>query len=213
MGTVVYPAPQFRTLLAQFILYVDFFFLIARPGKIDAAQYALFDVTLPFHLVQEIFGKVWVAKKQPVFAFGSVSRTLLHKCTERRNPRAWSNNNHRCLRVSRQAEVIVVFDEHAHFALFFHAIREEAGGATSTGTTFNVITHHAHGDVHFAVHFRLGRGNRIQTRRQRAQKINQRLGVQLRWGEAHHIDDWRGCGVMLQLRFVAHQRQQRVATG
>ena len=63
MGTVIDPAPQLRALFAQFVLYVNFFFLIARPGEIDARQHAFFDVTLPFHLVEEIFRKVWVAKE------------------------------------------------------------------------------------------------------------------------------------------------------
>ncbi|STM16720.1 Uncharacterised protein [Escherichia coli] len=40
VGTVIDPAPQLRALFAQFVLYVNFFFLIARPGKIDTRQHA-----------------------------------------------------------------------------------------------------------------------------------------------------------------------------
>lgn len=71
-----------------------------------------------------------------------------------------------------QAEVIVMFDKYADFALFFHAVSEEAGGTTGTGAAFHVVTHHTNGDVYFVLDFRLRGGNGIETRRQRAQQIN-----------------------------------------
>ena len=172
MGTVIDPAPQLRALFAQFVLYVNFFFLVARPGEIDPRQHTLFDVALPLHLVEEIFRKVRVAKEQPVFTRCFVGSTLLHKGAERRDAGAWANHNHRGFRVSGQAEVIVMFDKYAEFALFFHAVREEAGGTTGTGAAFHVVTHHTNGDVYFVLDFRLRGGDGIQTRRQRAQQIN-----------------------------------------
>ena len=65
-----------------------------------------------------------------------------------------------------------MFDKDADFALFFHTIREEAGGTTGTGAAFHVVTHHTNGDVYFVLDFRLRGGNGIETRRQRAQQIN-----------------------------------------
>ncbi|CNV24806.1 Uncharacterised protein [Salmonella enterica subsp. enterica serovar Bovismorbificans] len=65
-----------------------------------------------------------------------------------------------------------MFNKHAHFALFFHAVGEEAGSATGAGTAFNVITNHANGDMHFALHFRLRGGDGVQTRRQRTQQAD-----------------------------------------
>jgi hypothetical protein len=73
-----------------------------------------------------------------------------------------------------------VLDKDAHFAIFFHAVSQEAGSAASPGAAFDVIAHHAHGDVDFAFHFRLRRGNGVQARRQRTQQADQRLGIQLR---------------------------------
>ena len=90
-----------------------------------------------------------------------------------------------------------MFDKYANFALFFHAVREEAGGTTGTGAAFHVVTHHTNGDVYFVLDFLLRGGDGIQTRRQRAQQINQRFGVQLRRREAHHVDNRRSRGVML----------------
>ena len=48
-----------------------------------------------------------------------------------------------------------MFDKDADFTLFFHAVREEAGGTTRTGAAFNVITNDTNGDVHFTFHFSL----------------------------------------------------------
>ena len=107
-------------------MYVYFFFLVAGPGQIDAGQYAFFHIALPLHLVEEIFGKVRIAEEQPVFTRRAVCRALLHEGAERRNAGARANHNDRRFRVCRQAEVIVVLDKDAHFALFFHAIRQEA---------------------------------------------------------------------------------------
>lgn len=50
-----------------------------------------------------------------------------------------------------------MFDKYADFALFFHAVREEAGGTTGTGAAFHVVTHHTNGDVYFVLDFRLRR--------------------------------------------------------
>ncbi len=74
-------------------------------------------------------------------------------------------HNDRRLWVSRQAEVIVMLNKDANFALFFHAVSEEAGSATGAGAAFNVITNHANGDMHFALHFSLCGGDGVQTRR------------------------------------------------
>ena len=171
--------------------------MIARPGEIDTRQHALFDVALPLHLVEEIFRKVRVAKEQPVFPRRFVSSALLHKGAERRDAGAWANHNHRGFRIGWQAEVIVMFDKDADFALFFHAVREEAGGTTGTGAAFHVVTHHANGDVYFVLDFRLRGGDGIQARGQRAQQVNQRFGIQLRRRETHHVDNRRRRGVML----------------
>ncbi|KZH16401.1 hypothetical protein AWG35_05440 [Escherichia coli] len=48
-----------------------------------------------------------------------------------------------------------MFDKYADFTLFFHTIREEAGGTTGTGAAFHVVTHHTNGNVHFVLDFRL----------------------------------------------------------
>ena len=47
-----------------------------------------------------------------------------------------------------------MFDKYADFTLFFHTIREEAGGTTGTGAAFHVVTHHTNGNVHFVLDFR-----------------------------------------------------------
>ena len=146
--------------------------MVARPGEIDPRQHTLFDVALPLHLVEEIFRKVRVAKEQPVFSRRFIGSTLLHKGAERRDAGAWANHNHRGFWIGWQAEVIVMFDKYADFALFFHAVSEEAGGTTGTGAAFHVVTHHTNGDVYFVLDFRLRGGNGIETRRQRAQQIN-----------------------------------------
>ena len=172
MGTIIDPAPQLRTLFAQFVLYVNFFFLVARPGEIDPRQHTLFDVALPLHLIQEVFRKVRITKEQPVFTWRFVGGALLHKGAEWRDTGAWANHNHRGFWIGWQAEVIVMFDKYADFALFFHAVSEEAGGTTGTGAAFHVVTHHTNGDVYFVLDFRLRGGDGIQTRRQRAQQIN-----------------------------------------
>ncbi len=172
MGTVIDPAPQLCALFAQFVLYVDFFFLIAGPGQIDAAQYALFNVALPLHLIEEIFGEVRVAEEQPVFTWRFVSGALLHKGAERRNTGARTNHDHRGFRVGGQAEVVVVLDKDPHLALFFHAIRKEARRAAGAGAPFDVVTHDAHGDVDFVLHLGLRRGDRVEARRQRTQQVD-----------------------------------------
>ena len=154
-----------------------------------------------------------VAEEQPVLPFRAFRRALLHKSAERRDAGAGANHDHRRLRVSGQTEVIVMLDEDAHFAIFFDAVSQEAGSATGPSAAFDVITHHANGDVDFAFHFRLRRGDRVQARRQRTQQVDQRLSIHLRRGETHHIDNRRGRGVMLELRLIAHQRQQRLAAG
>ena len=207
MGTVVNPAPQFGSLLAQFVLNVDFLLLIAGPGQVDAAQHAFFDVALPLHLIEEIFSKVRVAEEQPVLTLCAFRRALLHKRAERRDAGTGTNHDHRRFRVRRQTEVIVMLDKNANFAVFFDAVGQETGSAAGTSATFNIITHYANGDVDFAFHFRLRRGDRVEPRRQRAQQVNQRLGIQLRRRETHHVDDRRGCGVVLKLCLIAHQRQ------
>ena len=48
-----------------------------------------------------------------------------------------------------------MFNKDADFAIFFHTVGEEAGGTASPGAAFYFIAHHAHGDMHFALHFRL----------------------------------------------------------
>ena len=136
-------------------MYVDFFFLIAGPGQIDTVQHAFFHVALPFDLIEEIFGEVRVTEEQPVLTFRTVGGALLHKGAERRDAGARANHDDRGLRVRRQAEVVVVLNEHAHFALFFHAVGEEAGSTTRAGTAFNIVAHDADGHVHFAFNFRL----------------------------------------------------------
>ena len=73
-----------------------------------------------------------------------------------------------------------MLDEDAHFAIFFDAVSQEAGSATGPSAAFDVITHHANGDVDFAFHFRLRRSDRVQSRGQRAQQVDQRLCIQLR---------------------------------
>ncbi|MNS52634.1 hypothetical protein D3C72_853550 [compost metagenome] len=136
-------------------MYVYFLLLVTGPGQIDAVQHALFDVTLPLNLVKEIFGKVRVAEEQPVFARRFICRALLKEGAERGDAGARTNHDHRRFRVGREAEVVVVLDEHPHFALFFHTIGEEAGCPTRAGAAFDFITHRADGDVHFAFHFGL----------------------------------------------------------
>lgn len=64
-----------------------------------------------------------------------------------------------------------MFDKDADFTLFFHTIREEAGGTTGTGAAFHVVTHHTNGNVHFVLDFRLRGGDGIQARGQRAQQL------------------------------------------
>ncbi len=155
MGTVIDPAPQLCALFAQFVLYVYFFFLVTRPGQIDAGQHALFDVALPFNLVEEILGKMRVAEEQPVFTRCLVRCTLLHKGAERCDAGARANHDHRRFRVRRQTEVVVVLDKDAHLALFFHAVGQEARGPARPRAAFDVVTHHANGDVDFVFHFRL----------------------------------------------------------
>ncbi len=154
-----------------------------------------------------------ITKEQPVFARRVVGGALLHKGAERRDAGARANHDHRGFRVSRQAEVVVVLDKDPHLALLFHAIREEARSATGAGAAFDVVAHHAHGDVDFALYLGLGRGDRVQARRQRTQQANQRDSIQLCRSKTHHIDDWRGSGILLQFGFVTHQRQQGFAAG
>ncbi|SSW86701.1 Uncharacterised protein [Klebsiella pneumoniae] len=104
-----------------------------------------------------------------------------------------------------------MLDKDAHFALFFHAVSQEARCSPRTGAAFDVVAHHTDGDMHFALHLGLRRGNGVQAWGQRTQQADQRIGIQLSRREAHHIDNWRRRGVMLQLRLVAHQRQQGFA--
>ena len=105
--------------------------LIAGPGQIDTGQQTFLHIALPLHLIEEIFGEVRVAEEQPVLALRSVRSALLHKGAERRNTGARANHDHRGLRVGWQTEVVVVFDKDTDFAILFHAVGEEAGGAAS----------------------------------------------------------------------------------
>jgi hypothetical protein len=65
-----------------------------------------------------------------------------------------------------------VLDKDANFAIFFDAVGQEAGRTASASAAFDVVAHHAHGDMDFAFHFRLRRGNGVQTRRQRTQQAD-----------------------------------------
>lgn len=69
--------------------------------------------------------------KNSQFLRRPVRCALLHEGAERRNTGAVANHDHRRLRVSRQTEVVVVLDKDADFAILFHAVGEEAGGAAS----------------------------------------------------------------------------------
>ena len=138
-----------------------------------------------------------IAKEQPVFTACAFCGALLHKGAERRDTGTRANHDHRRLRISGQTEVVVMFDKHAHFAIFFHAIRQEAGSSTRAGAPFNVVAHHTNRDMHFVFGFRLGRGDGVKTRRQRAQQANQLRGVKLRRSKTHHINNRGDSGVML----------------
>ena len=96
-----------------------------------------------------------IAEEQPVLPFRPFRRALLHKGAERRNPGSRANHDNRGLRVSRQTEVVIVFDKDAHFAIFFHAVGEVTGRAAGASAAFDVITHDANGNVDFVFRFRL----------------------------------------------------------
>src|SRR5690554_7216986 len=58
------------------MLHIALLLLVARKGYIQAGQQATFAVFQPFGLVQEIGGKVLVAKKEPVFTLAARGRAV-----------------------------------------------------------------------------------------------------------------------------------------
>ena len=95
------PLPQFGGFFADFVLHVDFLFLIARPGEVVFVEQAVFRPALPFGLVEEILGEVLVAENQPVFATVAVGGALLHEGAEGGDAGARADHDYGRFRVFR----------------------------------------------------------------------------------------------------------------
>lgn len=83
MRAFLRPLPKSFRLFADFVLHIDFFFLIAGPGEIVPVQEAVFGKLPPFGLIEEVGGKMRIAENQPVFAFRIFCGTLLDESAER----------------------------------------------------------------------------------------------------------------------------------
>ncbi|CSD14586.1 Uncharacterised protein [Vibrio cholerae] len=66
---------------------------------------------MPLDLVEEILGKSAVTKQQPVFSCCTTVFALLDEATERGNSGSWANHDQRRIIITRQFEVVIVFDE------------------------------------------------------------------------------------------------------
>ena len=69
------------------------------------------------------------------------------------------------------------FDEYSHFAAFFQACADIAGGCAGVGVAVVVEADDADGEVYFFADFVLRRGNGVQTRSLGAEQAEQGLRI------------------------------------
>src|SRR5690554_8102589 len=111
--TFTEPLRHVLALALRAMLHIALLFLVARKGYIQAGQQATFAVFQPCGLVQEIGGKVLVAKKEPVFTLAARGRAVLQKAPEGRYAGTCAHHNDGGVVVGRQLKLVVGF--HLYF--------------------------------------------------------------------------------------------------
>src|SRR2546423_5299739 len=103
------PGIQIASLFEHAVLHVDLVSAVTRKGHVEAAQYAVLQPLLPFHLIEEVAAEIALAKEQPRAARGSANLPLLKEGAERGDARAGADHDDRNVVVGK-TEVRVLLD-------------------------------------------------------------------------------------------------------
>ena len=106
-GTVLQPFPKFASALGHLVLDVDFLGLIARPGKIEFVNRAVFPTGLPFLAIEVIGGGGTVTEEQPVFSLCPGGPSFLHEGPEGSDPGPRTDHDDRSVGAFGQLEILV----------------------------------------------------------------------------------------------------------
>ena len=161
------------------MLNVDLFGLVAREGEIDVGELFGGQMILPFELVEKIVGEVAVAEKQPAFAGGSGFGTLFHEAAIGRDAGPRANHDDGAGGVFGQTEMAVGLDVDARGVADFAAVGEVRG---RDALAIVAVARPAHGsdeEVRFALMRTQAGGDRIKTPRQRTEKAQELVGLEL----------------------------------
>src|SRR5690554_2462961 len=176
--TFTEPLRHVLALALHAMLHITLLFLVARKGYIQAGQQATLAVFQPFGLVQEIGGKVLVAKKEPVFTLAARGRAVLQKAPEGRYAGTCADHNDGGVVVGRQLKLVVGFNLYFQSPILGQPVGQKSGTYTPSFALVLLIAHSPYGQVNFVADFGGTRGDGVGAWRQVAEDRQQLFGIQ-----------------------------------
>src|SRR4051812_26366962 len=171
------PLEHLLGVLLNAVLDVNLVVLVARKRRMQMRQNAVLHHALKLVLVEEVHLFALLSEEQPVLALRSIGLTLLKKRAERSNSRPWPDHDHRSVRIFRETEVVIRMQKDRHRLAFTGTVANMSTRHALSVATVRVITNHSNRRVNAIRMNLLARRDRVHTRCQALQDIEQLLRI------------------------------------
>ncbi len=149
VGAFFQPLPEFAGGLEHAGLDVDFFFLIAAEGGVEAGEVTALHPGDDLIMVEEIRAAFLIAEEEPVFSGGLGGLAFFEEGAERRDASAGADHDDGLREVRGKAEMVRGVEVDAGGLAERQSIREKGAGDALMRDTIGAVAHRTNAEMHF----------------------------------------------------------------